>query len=116
MLAIAAAVWKSRTGAVVIAFLAVAAALYTWHRLDKSSAVRSAVTSYVADVELAAAEAELAAARKRAEAAEAANFSFQRQLSEAEAIATIQAQELSNYESTSRDVVDQRLLGRLPNR
>eukprot|EP00903_Cladosiphon_okamuranus_P001614 g1612.t1 len=59
LMALIALIWKSRIGAVAMALLVLAAALFTWHKLDKSSAVRSAVTSYVADVELAAAEAKL---------------------------------------------------------
>lgn len=117
MLAPLAAIWKSRTGAIAIALVAVAAALLAWHKLDKGSAVRSAVNRYVAGVELAAAEAELAAARKRAEAAEAATHSFQQQLAEAEAIQTQQALELDEYESTVGDdcTVDRALLERLRN-
>lgn len=44
---------RSRTGMIVL----IVSALWTWHTLDKGSAVREAVVGYVADVELAAAEA-----------------------------------------------------------
>ena len=44
----------SRGGIIVM----IALALFSWHRLDKGSAVRQAVTRYVADVELQAAGAE----------------------------------------------------------
>lgn len=118
MLAVLGWFWKSRTGAILIAFLAVGAALFIWHKLDKSSAVRQAVTSIVADVELSAAEAELAALKRRAAALEAANFSFQRQLTESEALRTQQALELDAYVSTvgADCAVDRPLLERLSNR
>jgi len=116
MISLLGLVLKSRTGAILTAFLAVGVALFAWHRFDKSSAVRQAVTSYVADVELAAAEAELATLKQRAAALEAANFSFQQQLTESEALRTRQALELDDYVSTARDVVDRPLLERLSNR
>lgn len=53
--------------------LVIGLALFTWHKLDKSSAVREAVVSYVADAELAAAEAEQRVLQERAENLEAAN-------------------------------------------
>lgn len=61
----------SRVGIVLV----IAAALFAWHKIDKSSAVREAVVGYVADVELQAAEthAEILQARiARLEAANAA--------------------------------------------
>lgn len=116
MLAVLGWFWTSRTGAILTAFLAVGAALFTWHKLDKSSAVRQAVSSYVADVELSAAEAELAVLKRRAAALETANFSFQQQLTESEAIRTKQAMELDDYVSTVDAVVDRPLLERLSNR
>lgn len=106
----------TRSGVLMLAASLLLAGLYTWHRLDKSSAVRVAVTRYIADVELSAAEAELAALKQRAAALEAANFQFQVQLSEAEALAVRQKEELGSYESTVTVVVDGALLERLRNR
>ncbi|KZM49055.1 hypothetical protein [Labrenzia sp. OB1] len=108
--------WKSRTGAILTAFAAVGLALFTWHTFDKSSAVRAVVSSFVADVELAAAEAELAVLKRRTAALETANFSFQQQLTESEALRTQQALELDDYVSTVDAVVDRPLFERLSNR
>jgi len=62
-------VLTSRTGIAVI----VIGALFTWHQLDKSSAIRRTVVRYVADVELAAAEAENKSLREQAARLAAAN-------------------------------------------
>jgi hypothetical protein len=107
---------QTRTGAVLAAFVVVGAAFFSWHTFDKSSAVRAAVTSIVADVELAAAEAELTALKERNQVLRQANRDFQVQLSESEALRTRQALELDEYETTVDAVVDEPLLGRLSNR
>jgi hypothetical protein len=59
----------SRLGLIVILCLA----LFTWHKIDKGSAVRDAVVRYVARVELQAAETEAQALRGRIERLETAN-------------------------------------------
>ncbi|WP_298981606.1 hypothetical protein [uncultured Roseibium sp.] len=117
MIAVLQLVWRSRTGAIAIALCVLAMALFTWHKLDKSSAVRSAVASYIADVELAAANAEVTALRKQAQALATANLTFQFQLTESEAIRTKQAEELDTYVSTvgADCIVDRPLFERLSN-
>ncbi|CTQ53528.1 hypothetical protein LP7551_02052 [Roseibium album] len=107
---------KTRTGAVLAAFVVACLALFTWHTFDKSSAVRAAVALIVADVELAAAEAELTALKARNDVLRQVNRDFQVQLSESEALRTRQALELDEYETTVDAVVDEPLLGRLSNR
>ncbi|MBO9418494.1 hypothetical protein J7481_03220 [Labrenzia sp. R4_2] len=106
----------TRSGVLLVAAFLLVGSLYTWHWLDKSSAVRKAVVGYVAKVELAASRAELKVLKDRAAALEAANFQFQRQLQEAEALQTRQALELDTYESTVDAVVGPALIERLRNR
>ena len=105
-----------RRAAIVIAVLALAIGLYGFHVLDKRGAVAAVKEGLVSRVELAAAKAELKVLKDRAAALEAANFQFQRQLQEAEALQTRQALELDSYESTVDAVVDRALLERLRNR
>ena len=104
----------SRMGLFAIAGLA----LFTWHTLDKGSAVRKAVAGYVADVELAAANAELEVLRQREAALRQANFTFQMRLTESEALATRQTMEIESYESRVADVcvVDDDLIDQLHNK
>ncbi|EEE45995.1 hypothetical protein [Roseibium alexandrii] len=105
-----------RRAAIALAVLALAIGLYGFHVLDKRWAVKAAREGLVSRVELSAAKAELKVLKDRAAALEAANFQFQRQLQEAEALQTLQAQELEDYESTVDAVVDRALLERLRNR
>lgn len=104
----------SRAGIVIM----IAAALFTWHKLDKSSAVRRAVTSYVADVELAAKNAELAELKRRSAVFASANRNLLDQVARANADADAANQELEHYVSTVADdcAVDGTLLERLRNR
>jgi len=104
-----------RARIILVAF-AVLAGLYGFHVLDKRAAVKAAKDGLVSKVELAAAEAELEVLKDRAAALEAANFQFQRQLAEAEALQTRQALELDEYESTVDAVVGPALFERLHNR
>lgn len=106
----------SRTGAIVIAVAVLGGGLYLWHKIDKSSAVRRAVASYIADVELAAVNAELALTKKAHDASLAANQAYEAELAQAETLRTEQAMELDSYVSTVDTVVDDALLERLPNR
>lgn len=62
-MAILARILGSRVGVVVILVLA----LFAWHKIDKTSAVRRAVVTYVAGVELSAAEAENEELARRAQ-------------------------------------------------
>ena len=45
--------WRLLTGRTVLVLL-IAMGLFSWHKVDKTSAVRRAVSGYVADVELTA--------------------------------------------------------------
>ena len=106
----------SRTGAVVIATLLIVFGFLLWHQFDKSSAVRKAVAEYVADVELSSARAELALLKKAHEATLAANEAYEAELAEAHSLFEAQELELETYVSTTDAVVNDSLLGRLPNR
>lgn len=104
----------SRTGLFCLLVLV----LFAWHSLDKGSAVRSAVTGYIADVELAAAEAELQQAKRMAKAAQNANRALQAALAVAEAQKAASDRELENYVSKvgADCAVDGVLLERLQHR
>ncbi|MEP2706521.1 MAG: hypothetical protein ABJQ71_05965 [Roseibium sp.] len=106
----------SRTGANLIAVTVVGGGLFLWHKIDKSSAVRHAVAGYIADVELAAVNAELALLKKANAALNEANEQHEADLALAETLRTEQALELDAYVSTVDAFVDADLLGRLPNR
>ncbi|CTQ75931.1 hypothetical protein [Roseibium alexandrii] len=105
-----------RRAKIALAVLALAIGLYGFHVLDKNAAVKAAKEGLVSRVELSAAKAELKVLKDRAAALEAANFQFQRQLQEAEALQTRQALELEDYESTVDAVVGPALLEQLRNR
>jgi len=83
----------SRVGIVVMVF----AALLAWHKLDKSSAAREAVVEYVADVELAAAEAERENLQDRLERAREANDALQARITESEKEASDAEAEIRRY-------------------
>jgi len=106
----------SRGGIVVMIGLA----LFTWHTLDKGSAVRQAVVQYVAGVELAAAEAELAEMKRRAVAANVAAEQLQEKVAAAEGEALRMSLAIEEWESSNAinadGVVDARLLERLRGR
>ena len=104
----------SRAGIVALACLA----LFTWHRIDRTSAVRRAVAGYIADVELAAKNAELAELKRRSAVFAAANRTLLSQVAQADAEADAANQELEHYVSTVADdcTVDSTLLERLRNR
>lgn len=112
-----AVLWKlasSRAGIVCLIGLA----LFTWHQVDRSSAVRRAVAEYVADVELATARAERDELKRRRAAINTANRYLQTEIALAEAAALTANEELAHYETTVADVcrVDGALLERLRNR
>lgn len=98
--------FRNRTTSVISALVIVALALFTWHKLDKRSAVREAVMEYVAQTELSAARAQIAEANRRAEIAEtqAAQLSEREQVTRGELIrlhAEIEQYEAENDIPTS---------------
>ncbi|WP_417681653.1 hypothetical protein [Roseibium sp.] len=105
---------SSRAGVVVL----IATALFSWHTVDKTSAVRRAVADYVADVELSAKNAELAELKRRSAVFASANKILLDQVAQANADAEAAYQELEHYVSTVADdcAVDGALLGRLRHR
>ncbi|MBD1544888.1 hypothetical protein [Roseibium aggregatum] len=104
----------SRTGILVL----ICFALFAWHKIDKTSAVRRAVAGYVADVELSAKNAELAELKRRSAVFVSANKNLLSQVAAANADAEAANQELEHYVSTVDDdcAVDGALLERLRNR
>lgn len=104
----------SRIGILVIAALVV----FTWHKIDKGSAVRQAVTGYVAKVELETLRAERDELRRKRAAVSLANQTLQSKIEQAEADADAARVELQDYVSTVDDScrVDDPLAGRLRNR
>ncbi len=104
----------SRAGLVVL----IATVLFSWHKVDKTSAVRRAVAGYVADVELAAKNAELAEIKRRSTVFASANKTLLDQIARANAVADAANQELEHYVSTVSDdcAVDADLSKRLRNR
>lgn len=104
----------SRAGVVAL----IAMALFSWHKADKTSAVRRAVAGYVADVELSAKNAELAELKRRSAVFASANNILLDQVARANADAEAVNQELEHYVSTVADdcAVDGALLKRLRHR
>lgn len=104
----------SRAGILVMAGLT----LFTWHKLDRGSAVRQAVSGYVARVELETLRSERDELRRRQAAVRLANRDLHSKVRDAEAEADAAAQELEHYESTFDDTcrVDDALVERLHNR
>lgn len=58
--------FRNRTTSVISALVIVAGVLFTWHKVDKGSAVRRAVMEYVADTELKVERARIAEIERRA--------------------------------------------------
>lgn len=110
-------IWRLATSRIGIVALA-ALALFTWHKLDKGSAVRRAVSGYVAKMELETLRAELDELRRRRAAVRLANRDLQTKIQEAEAEADAAIQELEHYETTVHEscLVDGAHLKRLRNR
>lgn len=104
----------SRAGIVALICLA----LFAWHKIDKTSAMRRAVAGYVADVEIAAKNAELAELKRRSAVFASANRNLLSQVAKASAEAEAANLELEQYVSTVDDdcAVDGALLERLRNR
>lgn len=104
---------SSRAGMAVI----ILAMLFAWHVIDKRQAVSAAREGYVRQFELTAAQAELAALRRRAAATEEANRVLQEKMQVAEGQALRFAAELEAYQNETDinpdGVVDSDLIGRL---
>ena len=91
--------FRNKTTSVITAVVVIALALFTWHKFDKNSAVRSAVMEYVADVELNAARAQIAEANRRAEIAAAAQERLEEKVQVAEGEVIRVAREIEQYEA-----------------
>lgn len=94
------ALLKFATSRLGIAMIVVGG-LFAWHQLDKTSAVRKAVIGYVADVELAAAEAEAAALQEARAKLAAANRKFAERADRAEEEAADAERRFQDYVATS---------------
>lgn len=79
--------------------VALAVALFAWHKLDKGSAIREAVVGYVADTELAAAKAQNAALQSRLAAAQAASTVFRQGIQERDAEIIDYEKRITTYEA-----------------
>lgn len=114
---IAGLLWRVATSRIGILAL-VAMGIFAWHKLDRWSAVRQAVSGYVAQVELESLRAERDELRRRQAAVRLANRDLQSKIRDAEAQADAAAQELEHYETTFDDDcrVDDPLVKRLHNR
>lgn len=89
----------NRTTSVISTLVILAALLFGWHKIDKSSAVRSAVANYVADVELATARARIDEADRRVRIAEDATSRLQERIQVAEGEAIRAARAVERYEA-----------------
>ena len=76
-------VWKFLTSRVGLLCI-LAFTLMTWHHFDKTSAVRRAVVTYVADVELTALKAKNAVLAERARRSEEANAHLEEKIATAD--------------------------------
>lgn len=107
----------NRVSASISTLVVVGAVLFGWHKIDKTSAVRQAVAGYLADVELATAQAQIAEANRRVVVAGEARERLQERLQALEGTAVRQAREIEQYEAENEVpdmcVVDDNVLGRL---
>lgn len=107
----------NRMSASISTLLIVGAVLFGWHKIDKTSAVRQAVAGYVADVELATAQARITEANRRAAVAGEVRERLEERLAALEGTAVRQAREIEQYEAENEVndmcVVDDRVLERL---
>lgn len=108
--------WRLLTSRIGLAVI-LCAALWAWHAYDKAQAITAARDGYVLQVELAAAQAELAEMRRRAAVADEANRVLQEKVQVSEGEALRFAAELEAYESETEinpdGVVNDDLLRRL---
>ena len=107
----------NRASASISTLVIVAVALFGWHKIDKTSAVRRAVAGYVADVELATMRAQIEEANRRAAVAGEARERLEERLQVLEGTADRRAREIEQYEAENEVnnmcVVDDRVLERL---
>ncbi len=109
--------FRNRTTSVISAFIIAALALFTWHQIDKRSAVRQAVIEYVADTEIKVLQDQIKEANRRAAIASEAQARLEERLQVAEGEARRIAREIEQYEAENEinpdSVVDSGLLLRL---
>lgn len=107
----------NRTSASISTLVIVGVILFGWHKFDKGSAVRRAVTEYVADVELATMRAQIDEANRRSAVTEEARERLEERLQVLEGTADRQGREIERYEVENEVndmcVVDGRVLERL---
>ena len=101
--------FRNRTTSAITAVVVIALALFGWHKLDKSSAVRAAVMKYVADVELTAARAQIAEANRRARIATEANTRLDEKMQAAQGDALRYEAEIEAYEQQTTVSADGRV-------
>jgi hypothetical protein len=108
--------WRLLTSRIGLAVI-LCSGLWTWHVIDKSQAINNARSGYVLQVELAAAQAELAEVRRRAAVADNANRVLQEKVQASEGEALRFAAELKAFENETDinpdGVVDGDILKRL---
>lgn len=109
--------FRNKTTSVITAVVVIALALFSWHKFDKSSAVRAAVMKYVADVELTSARAQIVEANRRARIATEANTSLDQKVQAAQGDELRYGMEVEAYEHQTTVSADCRvgddLFGRL---
>ena len=109
--------FRNRTTSAITVVVLVFAALFTWHKIDKGSAVRDAVVRYVADTELKTAREAIKEAERRARVAEEAGERLEEKLQAAEGEAIRMSEEIERYAEETDVPADGRvgadLLGRL---
>ena len=91
--------FRNRATSVISGVVIVAVSLFAWHKLDKSSAVRSAVSEYVAATEITALRAQIAEANRRAAIAREAADRLQERVQAAQGEALRLAAEIEQYEA-----------------
>lgn len=91
--------FKNRTTSVISSVLIIAAALFAWHTLDKGSALRAAVSEYVAKVELETARSEIEEMKRRAIVAEEANMRLNERVQAAQGEVIRAEREMQAYEA-----------------
>lgn len=109
---------RSRTACALVTAAALLGGFFVWHTLDRSSAVRRAVSEFVAETELTVIRAQLTELQRRQAIADHAKRRLQSEIEEANALAEAAVEELEHYVSTVEDtcVVRSDLLERLRDR
>ncbi|PIE15189.1 MAG: hypothetical protein CSA68_07515 [Rhodobacterales bacterium] len=91
--------FRNRTTAAITGVLIVGLALFVWHKLDKGSAVRAAVSEYVAAAEITALKAQIAEANRLAQVASEAAQRLDERAQAVEGEAVRLAAEIKQYEA-----------------